>query len=132
MTRPPSPQPPPAPRFSITESGAQLACPGAVVRFDAGRETALLCPDEAARQGLTIVDLGDEWTPTLFAVGPDGREPSFRNQYLALAAGRDLFLDQNIHIEHSLAKELAASAPCQRIKVQLAAVGPARSKGPSE
>lgn len=89
MTRPPSPQPPPAPRFSITESGAQLACPGAVVRFDAGRETALLCPDEAARQGLTIVDLGDEWTPTLFAVGPDGREPSFRNQYLALAAGRD-------------------------------------------
>ncbi|HET7503028.1 MAG TPA: hypothetical protein VFK02_18535 [Kofleriaceae bacterium] len=59
------------------------------MRFDDGRETALLCPDEAARQGLTIVDLGDEWTPALFAVSPDGREPSFRSRYLALAAGHD-------------------------------------------
>lgn len=48
-----------------------------------------MCPDEAARQGLTIVDLGDEWTPALFAVSPDGREPSFRRRYLALAAGHD-------------------------------------------
>ncbi|HEU4733312.1 MAG TPA: hypothetical protein VFT22_35715 [Kofleriaceae bacterium] len=82
-------QPGPARRFPITESGTPPACPGAVVRFDAGRETALLCPDEAARQGLTIIDLGDEWTPTLFAGTAGGQAPAFRTQYLALAAGHD-------------------------------------------
>jgi lipoprotein-anchoring transpeptidase ErfK/SrfK len=37
----------------------------------------------------TIVDLRDEWTPRLFAPGPDGTAPDFRASYLALAAERD-------------------------------------------
>ena len=37
----------------------------------------------------TTVDLRDEWTPRLFAPGPEGTAPDFRASYLALAAERD-------------------------------------------
>ena len=67
----------------------QVTCPGAAMRFDAGREVAWVCPDEIATDGLTIIDLANEWTPMLFAATHGGVEPSFRARYLALAAGHD-------------------------------------------
>jgi hypothetical protein len=76
-------------RFAITESLTQVTCPDAAVHVDGGIERALVCPAEAAAQGLTIIDLDDAWTPMLFAARPDGSGPTFRTQYLALAAGHD-------------------------------------------
>ncbi|MBA3396960.1 MAG: murein L,D-transpeptidase [Deltaproteobacteria bacterium] len=48
-----------------------------------------MCPSEAQAQKLTIVDLEDAWAPRLFAPGPDGTAPEYRETYLELAAERD-------------------------------------------
>lgn len=91
--------PPTAPterRFEISESATRRPCAGVAVRFAAGRETALVCPDEATEQGLTIVELDDTWTPKLFASTVDAREPAFRARYLALAANDSLDPDEGL------------------------------------
>jgi hypothetical protein len=55
-----------------------------VTWFDAGRDQGALCAVDAQAKGLTIVDLTDVWTPTLFA--PIGDQvPSFHDRYLQLA-----------------------------------------------
>ncbi len=71
-------------RFVATERTTQSPCVDPAVRLDG----TSVCPAEAAVQGLTIVDLRDAWTPTLFAPQPDGAAPSYRDAYLALAAGQ--------------------------------------------
>ncbi|MDX2094211.1 MAG: peptidoglycan-binding domain-containing protein [Kofleriaceae bacterium] len=71
-------------RFAVTEATTEVTCPDAAMRID-GR---LVCPNEASAQGLTIIDLRDEWAPRLFATQPDGTAPVFRETYLALAADR--------------------------------------------
>lgn len=64
--------------------------------MDAGREKGTLCASEAAARGLTIVDLTDTWTPTLFA--PTGDQvPSIRDKYLEIA-------DEHANTEDSLAE----------------------------
>ncbi|MDB4961362.1 MAG: Peptidoglycan-binding domain 1 protein [Myxococcales bacterium] len=68
-------------RFVAPESTTQVTCPDAAATVDG----SLVCADEARAQGLTIVDLGDAWTPRLFATQPDGTAPVFRDTYLALA-----------------------------------------------
>ncbi|HEY5949141.1 MAG TPA: L,D-transpeptidase [Kofleriaceae bacterium] len=90
----PTATPPTERRFAISESATRRPCAGVAIRFTAGRETALVCPDEATEHGLTIVDLDDNWTPTLFASTVDGREPAFRARYLELAAGDSLDPDE--------------------------------------
>lgn len=82
----PSAQPSAEVRFASRETTTQVTCPDAALRVDGVR----VCPDEAAAQGLTILDLGDDWTPRLFAPQPDGTAPNFRATYLALANDRDL------------------------------------------
>ncbi len=53
------------------QAGA-AACGGAsVVAFDGGAARAALCPDEAAAQGLTVLDLADGWLPGVFSETPD-------------------------------------------------------------
>ena len=71
-------------RFASRELATQVTCPDAALRIDG----VLVCPNEAKAQGLTILDLGDGWTPTLFAPQADGTVPNFRTQYLALANDR--------------------------------------------
>jgi hypothetical protein len=66
----------------------EAACEPAIV-VENGREHGTVCPPDAAARGLTIVDLRDAWTPTLFAAGADGVAPSFRARYLAMADEHD-------------------------------------------
>jgi len=73
-------------RFARPDSATQVTCPDAAAKVDG----ALICPDEARAQRLTILDLADAWTPRLFAQQPDGTAPIFRDTYLALAADRNL------------------------------------------
>ena len=72
-------------RFVAPERTEQLTCADPAIRVDGSR----VCPDDAARLGLTIVDLRDAWTPMLFASQPDGTAPVYRDAYLALAAGKE-------------------------------------------
>ncbi|HEY5944032.1 MAG TPA: peptidoglycan-binding domain-containing protein, partial [Kofleriaceae bacterium] len=44
-----------------------------------------ICVADAQGRGLTIVDLTDTWTPTLFQPTRDGQTPTFRQRYLDLA-----------------------------------------------
>jgi hypothetical protein len=50
-----------------------------------GEAKGAICLADAQAKGLTIVDLTDEWTPTLFQPTRDGRVPHFRDRYLELA-----------------------------------------------
>ncbi|MGE3761460.1 MAG: peptidoglycan-binding protein [Kofleriaceae bacterium] len=52
-----------------------------------GTRTDVVCRDEATRRGLTVIDLGSEWTPSILAAGADGA-PAYRATYLALARER--------------------------------------------
>jgi hypothetical protein len=75
--------------------------------YDAGREVARLCPDEARRQGLTVVELSDDWVPLLFRDPEDLVQlpQPYRQTYVQLAneefprgpagerARRDVFLE---------------------------------------
>ncbi|MDQ3365387.1 MAG: peptidoglycan-binding protein [Myxococcota bacterium] len=73
----------------MPESTMQTTCPGAALRIEGGVEQGMVCPDEAQAQRLTLVELGDAWTPRLFAPGPDGTAPAYRDTYLELAAEHD-------------------------------------------
>jgi Putative peptidoglycan binding domain len=57
--------------------------------FDNGAAKDSICMSDATARGLTIVDLTDTWTPTLFAPATDGQVPSFHDRYLQLANERD-------------------------------------------
>ena len=72
-----------------TETLTQATCPGAAIKIENGVEKGVVCPSEAKAQKLTIVDLSDAWTPRLFAPGPDGTAPDFRDDYLRLALEKD-------------------------------------------
>ncbi len=63
-------------------------CPAPAQVFTDGVAGGWICPDAATAAGLTIIDLGDGWTPRVFAPGPDGKAPTFRASYLALAGER--------------------------------------------
>lgn len=79
-------------------------CADAVPVFDAGRETGRVCPADAAAQGLTVVDLANDWAPWVF----DGHEgmPAvrYRDVYRRLAdeRGNDAgsrASDDDLHLE---------------------------------
>ena len=67
----------------------ETACDEPAIVVEAGREHGTVCPADATARGLTIVDVRDAWTPTLFAPGADGQAPSFRARYLAMASEHD-------------------------------------------
>jgi hypothetical protein len=56
--------------------------------FEEGVAKGEICVADAQARGLTIVDLTDTWTPTLFQPARDGQVPRFRERYLALAQER--------------------------------------------
>jgi len=73
---------------SAQEQHVGLATEGGCVQvivMDAGREKGTTCATDARAKGLTVIDLTDSWTPTLFA--PTGDQvPAIRDKYLELAA----------------------------------------------
>jgi hypothetical protein len=89
-----APSPTPNAQPSVEVSGAanpitgDAICDEPVVFMEAGRERGPLCPADAEARKLTIVDLRDAWTPSLFA-DHGGSAPSYRARYLALAAEHD-------------------------------------------
>lgn len=58
-----------------------------VAVFDRGAAAGSSCVDDLAEQGLTVIDLSDEWTPRVFAPDPTTRDaPAYRAKYLELAS----------------------------------------------
>lgn len=72
---------------------------GTIPVFVDGRQQGTVTREEAQRRGLTVLDLGDEWTPAVFqedrALGPQGRQPyratliNLANEVTARGAQRD-------------------------------------------
>ncbi len=62
-------------------------CGGSVAVFEAGREVANVCRAEALREGLTLVDLSDDWLPLALHEPDDLSHPPqpYRATYVALA-----------------------------------------------
>jgi hypothetical protein len=67
---------------------AEASCVQVAV-IDSGADKGSLCATVALAKGMTIIDLTDTWTPTLFAPAAEGQVPSFRDRYLQLANERD-------------------------------------------
>jgi hypothetical protein len=57
----------------------------AVPVFAAGEVTGEVCRADAAARGLTVVDLGDDWTPAVLTRAPDGAISSYHDRYVAIA-----------------------------------------------
>jgi hypothetical protein len=89
------------------EARTSPTCEDPVPRFDAGREVGRVCPADARREGLTLVDLSDDWVPFALREPDDPAQASqpYRATYVALAneefqagargerARRDAFLE---------------------------------------
>jgi len=60
----------------------------AVLRIEGGSERGKVCASKAAALGLTVVDLGDAWVPSMFEPH-GGTAPNIRATYLGLAAQDD-------------------------------------------
>ncbi len=58
-----------------------------VPRMAEGRITGRVAPEAAAGEGLTLLSLADDWAPGVFAPGPDGVGPAYRETFVALANG---------------------------------------------
>ncbi len=56
--------------------------------YSDGKPAGPACIADAMARGLTVVDLTDNWTPTIFQPTADGQVPNFRARYLELAAER--------------------------------------------
>ncbi|MEO6771844.1 MAG: peptidoglycan-binding protein [Kofleriaceae bacterium] len=70
----------------------QITAEGSCVQVEViahGADQGLMCATVALAKGLTILDLTDTWTPTLFAPTAAGQVPSFHDRYLQLANERD-------------------------------------------
>ncbi|MFO0550099.1 MAG: hypothetical protein U0271_17010 [Polyangiaceae bacterium] len=76
------PAPPPPPR---TWTPSHAGCDAVTVYRD-GVTAGSVCVEDAATEGVTVIDLSDSWTPRVFA--PDektGDAPDYRGKYLELA-----------------------------------------------
>lgn len=61
---------------------------GSIPYWEDGRRVGMVSREDAERRGLTVLDLGDDWVPGIFAedesLGSRGRQP-YRARFLALA-----------------------------------------------
>ena len=60
---------------------------GDVMVVEAGRSVGLVTPEKARRDGLTVIDLSDEWLPPIFSEEP-GKPQPIRPYLIDLANGR--------------------------------------------
>ncbi len=76
------------PEPCIVQVPVELRCQDPVPIFDGGEFAGDVCPDEAPRAGLTVIDLSAQWAPRIL----DGSEAlghvPYRDAYLALAEER--------------------------------------------
>jgi hypothetical protein len=72
----PPPQPVPAPQ-----------APAGITMVDGGRNVGQTTAEGARRDGLTVVDLSDEWLPFIFSEEPDKPQP-LRRDLIAMVNGR--------------------------------------------
>lgn len=78
----------PKTRASSQQVRAPITAEGECVTVElveGGVAKGAICAAEAQARGLTIVDLTDTWTPTIFQPTRDGQTPTFRQRYLELA-----------------------------------------------
>jgi hypothetical protein len=68
-------------------AAAQAAASVPIAVVEGGRATRQLTADAARKEGLTVVDLSDDWLPTVFSETPDKPQP-LRPFLLDLANGR--------------------------------------------
>ena len=80
---------PVAPVAPVAPAAPVASCADPVLVVGDGAERGPTCASALAA-GTTIVDLRDEWTPTLFAPDRDGKAPDFRATYVAIAAEHGL------------------------------------------
>src|SRR5262249_10797147 len=68
--------------FAPSRAGCEV-----VPVFADGEGNGSVCVEDAAANGLTVVDLSDTWTPRVFAVDPGtSSAPEYRAKYLELAS----------------------------------------------
>jgi hypothetical protein len=84
----------PTVRPPLVATAAAAHCTDPALVYADGRAQGWVCPADAPRVGLTVVDLSDQWTPRPFAKAPDGTAPSFRDSYLKLAAEQSIDGDE--------------------------------------
>lgn len=82
--------------------------------WEGGRRTGAVCEERATERGLTVLDLGDDWTPIIFseAPGEEGSQP-YRPIYQALADERLDDLPEEVEPERFL--ELFGIFPTLRV-----------------
>ena len=88
---PSAPAPAPARGGLVAETtgpavAARPTCTDPVVLVEAGVERGPICVADATARGLTVLELADAWTPTLFAPDATGAAPTYRTTYLQLAS----------------------------------------------
>jgi hypothetical protein len=67
--------------FAPTRAGCAT-----VAVYVEGTRAGAVCSEDVEREGLTVLDLSDTWTPRVFAVDPEtGGAPEYRAKYLELA-----------------------------------------------
>jgi hypothetical protein len=75
---------PPAPAAPVAQA---VAPPSEVMVVDGGRSTGQKTPEGARKEGLTVVDLSDDWLPFVFSEEP-GKPQPLRPFLMDLANGR--------------------------------------------
>lgn len=75
----PTPEPAPTETPEPTPPPPVASSNGDIPVFVDGRQEGMVTRQEAERRGLTVIDLGDDWTPVVFAehpsLGAQGRQP---------------------------------------------------------
>ncbi len=79
----------PTPNGSGATARATPTCSDPIPIYEDGRRSGEVCPDQAAAEGLTVIDFSDDWTPLVFTDVPELSGASaqpYRSTYLALAS----------------------------------------------
>jgi hypothetical protein len=109
VAAPSEPAAEPAPEVAIN-------CDAPIPFFAEGHEVERICPEEAARRGLTVLDLSNDFAPHIFdeapELGADG-VPPYRASYIALADERWDDLPEDVDPERFL--ELFGIYPTPRV-----------------
>jgi len=97
---------------------AGLACAQPAKIYRDGAERGEVCPGDASRHGLTVIDLSDRWAPRILAPAPAlgevGEQP-YRARYVALADGRLATLPEEHRAHDDVDLELYGIAPSLRL-----------------
>lgn len=93
-----------------------LTCGDRVPVYEDGARQGEVCASEAAREGLTVLDLSDGWAPVIFSEAPElgaaGSQP-YRKAYIALADERFEAINESRSTEQYL--ELYGIFPTFRV-----------------